>query len=212
MSRWLSIQKRSAHESCREGKTKYIGICEVSSATLRRAVKIAPVDVVQVEYSPFARDIEGPQGTDLLATCRELGVAVVCFSPLGRGLLTGTLTKESIAKEGDNRAKSLPRFQGENFDNNVKLVAQFKQFADKKGCTSSQLALAWLLKQGEYVIPIPGTKKIKYLEENWGALDVQLSDEEEAEIRKFLEAANVSGGRVPDQYKGLILVDTKEES
>ena len=184
----------------------------MSSATLRRAVKIAPVDVVQVEYSPFARDIETAEGTDLLKTCRELGVAVVCFSPLGRGLLTGTLTKESLQKEGDSRTMSQPRFQGENFEANVKLVEQFKGFAQKKGCTSSQLALAWLLKQGEDIIPIPGTKKIKYLEENWGALDVQLSDDEEAEIRKFLEVAKVAGPRIPDQYKSMALVDTVEES
>ena len=170
------------------------------------------MDVVQVEYSPFVRHIEGPEGTDLLATCRELGISIVCFSPLGRGLLTGTVTKETLTQEGDYRSVSQPRFQGENFDANVRLVAQFKAIAERKGCTSSQLALAWLLKQGNDIIPIPGTKKIKYLEENWGALDVKLSDDDEEEIRTFLEEAKVAGGRVPEQYEHLLLVDTREES
>lgn len=169
------------------------------------------MDVVQVEYSPFVRHIEGPEGTNLLATCRELGITVVCFSPLGRGLLTGTITKESLGQEGDHRAAMHPRFQGENFEANLKLVSQFKALAEKKACTPSQLALAWLLKQGDDIIPIPGTKKIKYLEENWGALDVNLTDSDEAEVRKFLEEAKVAGGRVPEEYEHLVLVETREE-
>lgn len=181
--------------SLREGKIKYIGLSEVSSTTLRRACKIAHVDAVQMEYSSFDLDIEGPVGTDLLATCRELGVAVVAYSPLGRGLLTGAYTtQESLAHEGDFRS-TLPRFSGANFEANVKLVSQFKALADRKGCTPAQLAIAWLLKQGEDIIPIPGTKRIKYLEENWGSLEVQLSDGEEKEIRNFVETAEIAGSR-----------------
>lgn len=196
----------------REGKIHHIGLCSLSSTALRRAIKIAPVDAVQIEYSAFTRDIEGSAGTDLLAACRELGIAVVCLSPLGRGLLTGTLTKESITGAGDVRNGRLPRFSGENFEANTKLVNRFKAIADKKGCTTSQLALAWLLKQGDDIIPIPGTKKIQYLEENWGSLDVKLTENDEAEIRGFLDAAVVAGGSYPDAYKHMAFVTTKEES
>ncbi|KAH8162628.1 hypothetical protein CIB48_g5618 [Xylaria polymorpha] len=186
---------RAMAELKAEGKIKYIGLSEVSSTTLRRACKIAHVDAVQMEYSSFDLDIEGPVGTDLLATCRELGVAVVAYSPLGRGLLTGAYTtQESLAHEGDFRS-TLPRFSGANFEANVKLVSQFKALADRKGCTPAQLAIAWLLKQGEDIIPIPGTKRIKYLEENWGSLEVQLSDGEEKEIRNFVETAEIAGSR-----------------
>lgn len=184
----------------------------MSSATLRRAYKIAPVDAVQIEYSPFIRDIEGPAGTDLLATCRELGVAVVAYSPLGRGLLTGTLTsKESVSGEGDARSALFPIFSPENIEHNARLAGKFKEFADKKGCTPAQLAVAWLLKQGDDIIPIPGTKRIKYLEENWGALEVSLSDEDEKDIRKFLESAQVAGTRYQDGGMNLTFGDTREE-
>lgn len=194
-----------------EGKIKYIGLSEISSATLRRACKVVQVDCVQIEYSPFDLDIEGPEGTNLLATCRELGVSVVAYAPLGRGLLTGALnSKEAVSGEGDWRAM-FPRFSEENFDANVKLVDQFKALAQNKGCTPAQLSIAWLLKQGEDIIPIPGTKRIKYLEENWGALQVQLTDADEAEIRNFVETAAVGGGRVPDDAKSQCYADTKEE-
>lgn len=185
----------------------------MSSTTLRRAFKIAPVAAVQIEYSPFVLDIEHASSTNLLATCRELGVAVVCYSPLGRGLLTGAFTtRESITGGNDIRATHMPRFSEENLTANVKLVSQFKALADKKGCTSSQLALAWILKQGDDMIPIPGTKKIKNLEENWKSLEINLSDSEEAEIREFVETAEISGSR--DMPAGAIFafVDTKEET
>lgn len=197
----------------REGKIKYIGLSAISSTTLRRAVKIAPVTAIQIEYSPFVLDIEGPQGTDLLATCRELGVAVVCSSPLGRGLLTSTFAKgEALGDEKDVRSKVMPRLTEANREHNVKLLNEFKAFADRKGCTITQLALAWLLKQGEDIIPIPGTKKLKYLEENWASLDVHLTDAEEAEIRAFLASADVGGGYMPPKYEHYTFRDTKEES
>ncbi|KAI0009069.1 aldo/keto reductase [Xylariaceae sp. FL0662B] len=204
---------RALAELKAEGKIKYIGLSFVSSNTLRRACKIARVDAVQIEYGVFTRDIEGPAGTNLLATCRELGVAVVVSSPLGRGLLTSTFsTGEALGDGTDFRANLIPRFQEANREHNVKVVNQFKALADKKGCTVAQLALAWLLKQGDDIIPIPGTKKLKYLEENWAALDVALSNEEEAEIRAFAETAEVAGGVLPAQFESHRFRDTKEES
>ncbi|RYC63883.1 hypothetical protein CHU98_g2300 [Xylaria longipes] len=171
-----------------------------ASNTLRRACKVAHVDAVQIEYSPFDLDIEGPAGTGLLKACRELGVAVFAYAPLGRGLLTGAYTSpESVSGEGDMRGLYLPRFAGTNFEANVKLVGQFKALAASKGCTAAQLAIAWLLKQGDDIFPIPGTKKIKYLEENWGALKVQLTNEDEKIVRKFLENADIAGERVGEE-------------
>jgi aryl-alcohol dehydrogenase-like predicted oxidoreductase len=185
----------------------------VSSTTLRRAQKIAPVAAVQMEYSPFVLDVEGTAGTDLLATCRELGVALVAYAPLGRGLLTTAFSQGEVSSDkNDWRDGHFPRFMEENRDKNIKLVNQFKALADKKGCTASQLSIAWLLKQGDDIIPIPGTKKIKYLEENWGALAVSLTDDEEDEIRKFVETAEVAGGRNPPAFSSVSYIDTKEES
>jgi aryl-alcohol dehydrogenase-like predicted oxidoreductase len=194
-----------------EGKIKHIGLSNVTSNTLRRAYKIAPVAAVQTEYSPFVLDIESAADTDLLATCRELSVAVVCYAPLGRGLLTTTFgSGEYGTDKNDGRPAALSRFMEANRAANMKLVNKFKELADKKGCTTAQLSLAWLLKQGEDIIPNPGTKSIKYLEDNWGSLAVQLSDEEELEIRKFVEGVEVAGGRAPPGVT--LLIDTKEES
>lgn len=196
-----------------EGKIKHIGLSSVSSTTLRRAVKIAPVAAVQTEYSVFSREIEGAAGTNLLATCRELGVAVVVACPLGRGLLTSTFSQgKDVGDSTDTRPKAMPRFQEGNREKNVGLIAQFRAFADRKGCTVSQLALAWLLKQGDDIFPIPGTKKIKYLEENWGALQISLTEEEEKEIRAFAETEELAGGQVPEPFAGYLYRDTKEES
>ncbi|KAF2973158.1 hypothetical protein GQX73_g453 [Xylaria multiplex] len=192
-----------------EGKIKYIGLSEVSSNTLRRALKVGQVDAVQTEYSPFEREIEGPEGTNLLDTCRELGVALIAYAPLGRGMLTGALaSKESISGDGDFRSL-FPRFSDENLDANIKVVNQLKALAEKKGCTTAQLALAWVLKQGPNVLAIPGTKKIKYLEENFAALKVILTDAEEKEIRAIV--AGVAGERTPDWTRYQCYVDTAEE-
>ena len=134
-------------------------------------------------------------------------------SPLGRGLLTSTFSKgEALGDSKDMRSHVMPRFQEANRDHNVQTVSQFKALADKKGCTVSQLALAWLLKQGDDIFPIPGTKKLKYLEQNWGALDVSLTDEEEGEIRALVETAGVAGGPAPPQFAAYLFRDTKEES
>jgi aryl-alcohol dehydrogenase-like predicted oxidoreductase len=196
----------------REGKIKYIGLSNVTSNTLRRAHKITPVSAIQMEYSPVILDVEGPQGTNLLAVCRELGVAFVPYAPLGRGLLTATFSNNApVPDKNDFRWAVFPRFLEENRAANVKIVNEFKALADKRGCTIPQLALAWLLKQGDDIFPIPGTKRIERLEENWGALQVTLTDEDEAEIRKLVEGSKLVGGRLPEKYSDA-LVDTKEES
>jgi hypothetical protein len=178
-----------------EGKIKYLGLSEVSSETLRRACKVHHISAVQVEYSPFAMDIESPQ-IDLLRTARELGVAIVAYSPLGRGFLTGKYKSRDQFEEGDFR-KVLPRFNEENFPKNLELVESLSRIATSKGCTIGQLTLAWLMAQGDDIIPIPGTTKIKYLEENWGALQVSLSDDEERTIRAEIQKAEVAGARYP---------------
>ncbi len=181
----------------------------MSSATLRRAHKVHPIAAMQVEYSAFTPDIEDARGSDLLATCRELGVAIVAYSPLGRGFLTGSITTAA-----DVTARSVfPRFQGDNLSANVALAGRFAALADAKGggCTPAQLALAWLLRQGDDIIPIPGTKKIPYLDQNWAALGVSLSDEENAEIRRFVDTADVAGTRYPQSHMEFSLSDTREE-
>ena len=166
-----------------------------------------------MEYSPFVLDVEGPASTDVLATCRELGVTLVAYAPLGRGLLTSTFAKnEPVTDAKDLRQAFFPRFMESNRDKNVELVNQFKALADEKGCSTSQLSIAWLLKQGDDIIPIPGTKKIKYLEDNWGSLNVHLTDEEEAEIRNFMETAEIAGGCMPPMFEDRKATDTKEES
>ncbi|KAL8940211.1 MAG: hypothetical protein Q9211_002383 [Gyalolechia sp. 1 TL-2023] len=178
-----------------EGKIKYLGLSEVSSATLRRAHAVHPITAVQIEYSPFAMDIEYPQ-IALLKTCRELGVATIAYSPLGRGFLTGAYKSPADFEEGDFR-KSAPRFSEENFPKNLELVTHLQEIAQRKKCTAGQLSLAWLLAQGDDIFPIPGTKKIKYLEENLGALQIKLSPAEEKEIREAIERVEMVGGRYP---------------
>lgn len=203
----------SANIITSEGKIRYIGLSTISSETIRRASKIAQVDAVQTDYSIVERAIEGPDGTDLLATCRELGITIVAAMPLGRGLLTTRFSNNTPLAEGtDVRYAVMPRFQEENRDQNRKFVQRFGTLADKKGCTVAQLAIAWLLKQGDDIIPIPGTRQIKYLEQNIASLDFQLSDAEEAEIRDLLAVIDVAGGAVPDRFAPLLYRDTKPES
>lgn len=191
-----------------QGKIKHLGLSEISSATLRRAHKVHPISAVQVEYSPFALEIEKKQ-IDLLVTCRELGVAVVAYSPLSRGMLTGALKGPEDFEEGDFRSIA-PRFSKENFPKNLKLVEQLGAIAKKKGCTTGQITLAWLMAQGLDIFPIPGTTKLERLKENLGALDVQLSKEDEKEIRDFVEAADVGGTRYPEKYMVATYADTPE--
>jgi aryl-alcohol dehydrogenase-like predicted oxidoreductase len=166
------------------------------------------IDAVQIEYSPFSLDIESPQ-TNLLATCRELGVAIVAYSPLGRGFLTGQY-KSLDDFEADDFRRYLPRFQPGNFEKNLALVGKLKSIAGRKSCTTGQLVLAWLLAQGEDIIPIPGTKKIKYLEENIGALEVVITEEENKEIRAAVEETEITGTRYPGGLMQTLFADTPE--
>ncbi|KAK4693869.1 pyridoxine 4-dehydrogenase, partial [Lecanoromycetidae sp. Uapishka_2] len=192
----------------KEGKIKHLGLSEVSSTSLRRAHKIHPISAVQIEYSPYALDIESPT-IQLLKTCRELGVATVAYSPLGRGMLTGLYTSPADFEEGDFR-KYAPRFSEENFPKNLKLADEIGALAKKKGCTAGQLTLAWLMAQGEDIIPIPGTKKIKYLDENVGALHVKLTEEENAAVRKAVEGAEIHGERYPPGMAARLFSESPE--
>lgn len=180
---------------------------------MRRAAKIVPISALQLEYSPFCLDIEGPQAQNLLAVARELGISVVAYAPMGRGMVTTAYTATDAPTDpGDHRGKMLPRFMEENKAKNAELMKQFEALAKRKGSNSNQLALAWLLKQGDDVIPIPGTKRIKYLEDNWAALNVQLSDEDEKEIRAFVEKAEVAGGTMPPGMEDHKTRETAKES
>jgi aryl-alcohol dehydrogenase-like predicted oxidoreductase len=175
---------------------------------LRRASKIFPIHAYQIEYSPFSLEIEQPAMGDLARTCRDLGIAIVAYSPLGRGMLTGQYKSPDDFEEGDYR-RAAPRFSAENFPRNLKLVERLKGIAERKGCTPAQLTLAWVMKQ-EGVFAIPGTKKVKYLEENLGANEVYLvmTEEEEREIREVVEEAEVHGTRYPEAMMGWLMKDT----
>ena len=161
---------------------------------------------MQVEYSPFSTDIEDPK-IGLLETCRDLGVAIVAYSPLGQGFISGQMRSPDNFDADDVR-RTLPRFSTENLPKNLKLVDQIVELAAKKGCTSGQLTLAWLMAQGNDIIPIPGTKKLKYFEDNMGALDVNLTEEENLEIRKAIMATEVSGNRYPLGMQAYNFMDT----
>jgi len=178
-------------ELVKEGKVKYIGLSEMTAATIRRAHKVHPITALQVEYSPWTLDIEH---NGVLETCRELGIAIVAYSPLGRGFLTGNLKRPEDIPENDFR-RSNPRFQGENFYKNMAVVDKLKGLASAKGCTVGQLTLAWVMAQGKDFFLIPGTKKLHYLDENFGAKDVILTKDEMQQIREIAEKAEIAGGR-----------------
>lgn len=183
----------------KEGKVKGLGLSEVSPETLRKAHAVHPISALQTEYSLWSREPED----ELLGTCKELGIAFVAYSPLGRGFLTGQIKKFEDFEETDYRRFS-PRFQGENFQKNLDLVAKLETMAEKKGCTTSQLALAWVLNQGDHIFPIPGTKRIKYLEENAGALDVSFTQDELNEINAIAPKGVASGERYPETMMGVL--------
>ncbi|MBO4966618.1 MULTISPECIES: aldo/keto reductase [Pseudomonas] len=173
------------------GKVRYLGLSEASVATLERAHKVHPISALQSEYSLWSRDQEG---NGCLEACQRLGIAFVPYSPLGRGFLTGALrTVDDFAADDFRRFN--PRFQGENFGKNLLLVEQVQTLAAEKGVTAGQLALAWVLAQGDYLIPIPGTKQRKYLQENVGALEVKLSASELAALESIFPASAVAGLR-----------------
>lgn len=176
------------------GKVRFLGLSEAGAATIRRAHAAHPISALQSEYSLWSRDIED----DILPTLRELGIGLVPYSPLGRGFLTGQITRFEDFAEDDYRRMS-PRFQGENFQKNLQLVKQIQMIADRKGVTAGQLALAWVLAQGDDIVPIPGTKRRKYLEENIAASRIALSSQELEEIATALPKGIVSGERYPEQ-------------
>jgi aryl-alcohol dehydrogenase-like predicted oxidoreductase len=181
-------------ELVKAGKVRYLGLSEASASTLERAHKVHPITALQTEYSLWSRE---PEENGTLETCRRLGIAFVPYSPLGRGFLTGALKSPDDFAADDYRRNS-PRFQGENFAKNLLLVEQVQKLATEKGITAGQLALAWVLAQGNDIIPIPGTKQRKYLEENVAALDVHLSAVELQALKDLFPAESVAGGRYPE--------------
>jgi aryl-alcohol dehydrogenase-like predicted oxidoreductase len=182
-------------ELVERGLVRYLGLSEVNAETLRRADATHPITALQSEYSLWTRDPEEASGGEsVLAACRALGVGLVPYSPLGRGFLTGQLKSPDDFGPDDFRSTS-PRFQGENFQKNLDLVAEVQVMARDKDCTPAQLALAWVLAQGQHIVPIPGTKRVKYLEENLGALDVQLTPDDLARIDVAFPMGVATGGR-----------------
>jgi aryl-alcohol dehydrogenase-like predicted oxidoreductase len=177
----------------KEGKLRYIGLSEAGSETLRRAARVHPLAMLQTEYSLWTREPE----RDVLPTCRELGMALVAYSPLGRGFLTGSLQKPEDLPANDFR-RHTPRFQGENFERNLRLVERVAEIAQEKQCTPAQLALAWLLARGDDVIPIPGTRRRERLEENLRALEIELSADDLRRINEAAPLGAAAGARYPE--------------
>jgi aryl-alcohol dehydrogenase-like predicted oxidoreductase len=177
----------------RAGKVRYLGLSEASAATLERACRVHPITALQSEYSLWSREPE--EGT--LAVCRRLGVGFVAYSPLGRGFLTGAITRPEDLAEDDYRRHS-PRFQGENFARNLELARQVQAIAARLGCTAGQLALAWVLAQGDDIVPIPGTKRRRYLEENVAAVDIELGPDVLAELASIFPPGAAAGMRYPE--------------
>lgn len=185
------------------GKVRYLGLSEASAATIVRACKVHPIAALQSEYSLWTRD---PEVTGTLAACRQHGISLVAYSPLGRGFLTGAFSKPEDLPADDYRRRFAPRFQGDNFTRNLALVEKVQQLARAKGCTASQLALAWVLAQGDDIIPIPGTKRRTYLDQNIAALDVELSAAERVELDQAFPPEVAAGLRYPESFIGSVNV------
>jgi aryl-alcohol dehydrogenase-like predicted oxidoreductase len=175
------------------GKVRFLGLSEASAQTIRRAASVHPITALQSEYSLWTRDMED----EVLPACRDLGIGFVAYSPLGRGFLTGAIQKPDQLAANDWRRQN-PRFKAENFDQNQRLVQAVTDLAQERGCTSAQLALAWLLHRGEDIVPIPGTRRISRLDENVGAIQIRLSDEELERIDQVLSTNTVIGTRYPE--------------
>ena len=181
-------------ELVRAGKVLYLGLSEAAPATIRRAAGIHPIAALQTEYSLWCREVEA----EILPTCRELGIGFVPYSPLGRGFLTGKIRKLDDLGASDWRRNG-PRFQGENFDRNLAMVHRLEAVAQRKKCQAGQLALAWVLAQGGDIVPIPGTKRRIYLEENVAALQIELNAEDLAEFNRIAPIGSTAGARYPAQ-------------
>lgn len=182
----------------KEGKVRYLGLSEVSANSLRKAHAVHPISAVQSEYSLLSRDVEN----GILKTTRELGISLVPYSPLARGLVTNKLNVDALAP--DDFRRTLPRYQTENIDNNNKLIENFAAFAVSKNCTPAQLALAWVLAQGEDIIPIPGTKKRNYLQENAGAIEVKLTSDDLTTINGLINKYPIIGERYSEEAMKMV--------
>ncbi len=180
-------------ELARSGKVRYLGLSEAAATTIRRAVKVHPITALQTEYSLWTRDVEA----EILPTCRELGIGFVPYSPLGRGFLTGKIRDAGDLEPNDWRHHG-PRFQGENFERNFEIVRHIEALAAKKQCKPAQLALAWVLAQGLDIVPIPGTKRRAYLEENIAAVELELSWEEVESLSSAIPVGAAAGARYPE--------------
>lgn len=177
-----------------EGKIRYLGMSEAAAATIRRAHAVHPIAALQTEYSLWTRDVE----SEILPTCRELGVGFVAYSPLGRGFLTGTIQKETELPDSDWR-KHAPRFQDDNWKHNKNIVDTIERLAAEKKCTPAQLALAWVLARGQDIVPIPGTKRMKYIEENARAAEIMLSENDLRAIDEAIPPGTTAGERYPER-------------
>jgi len=186
-------------ELVREGKVRYLGLSEASAETLRRASAVHPISALQTEYSLWSREPED----EILPACRELGIGFVAYSPLGRGFLTGQITRFEDLAEDDYR-RHAPRFQGENFEKNLELVRRIEEIAREKGCTPAQLALSWTLARGEDIVPIPGTKRRQYLEENIAAINIELSEDDLRRIDEIAPQGVAAGTRYPEALMGMV--------
>jgi aryl-alcohol dehydrogenase-like predicted oxidoreductase len=186
-------------ELVREGKVRYLGLSEAGTETLRRASAVHPIAALQTEYSLWSRDPED----DILPTCRQLGIGFVAYSPLGRGFLTGQIKRFEDLAEDDYRRHS-PRFQGENFDKNLELVRRIEEMAREKGCTPAQLALAWVMARGNDIVPIPGTKRRAYLEDNIAAVSVELTAADLRRIEEIAPQGAAAGTRYPEAMMGMV--------
>jgi aryl-alcohol dehydrogenase-like predicted oxidoreductase len=186
-------------ELVRQGKVRFLGLSEASTESIRRAHAVHPITALQSEYSLWTRDPE----SEILPTCRELGIGFVPYSPLGRGFLTGKIQKPEDLPEDDYR-RSTPRFQGENFQRNLDIVKRVEEIAREKHCTPAQLALAWVLARGNDIVPIPGTKRRKYLQENIGALDVDLTSKDLERIDEVAPKDAFAGSRYPEAMMKLL--------
>ncbi|MFL6215981.1 MAG: aldo/keto reductase [Blastocatellia bacterium] len=183
----------------REGKVRHLGLSEAGTETLRRACSEHPITALQTEYSLWSRDPED----DILPTCRELGIGFVAYSPLGRGFLTGQIKRFDDLAEDDYRRHS-PRFQGENFEKNLDLVRRIEEIAREKGCTPAQLALAWVMACGDDIVPIPGTKRRAYLEDNIAAVNVELTADDLRRIDEIAPQGAAAGTRYPEAMMGMV--------
>ncbi|CAE6443019.1 unnamed protein product [Rhizoctonia solani] len=203
----IEVTMNTLVEFVKAGKIRHIGLSQPSPATLRRAHKVHPIAAIQVEYSPFERVIE--QKGHLLETARELGIAVVAYSPLSKGLLTGQITSHSDFSDTDLR-KQIPRYAQENFPKILELVDKFKQIGQAHNATSGQVALAYLLALGDDIIPIPGSQRIEYIEENFSAAQLKLTPDELQTLKKLVNETKIDGDQYPPALQAMLYADTPE--